>query len=389
MGEVFLADQLGPLGPVRPVALKRMRPALAHDQDLARRFLQEMGIAARLSHPNIAVTHDFGEVDGVYFMAMEYIDGAPLDRVLAAGALAVGPALLVAQRVAEALAHAHERSPPVVHQDVSPQNVMIGADGQIKLLDFGIAATEAAAQALLRAKAPYAAPEQLMGKAPERRFDLWALGVVLYEMLTGRRPFAGPTATDVLNQIQDRSVLPVEALAADTAAISPLIRRALDPVPERRWDSARAFAEACSVLLARQEDLAEKALIARIPAEQSRPQTVEATGTAAGIQPVETAETGEVADPPRWPRWPGQLAVVIAFMAAIAGGARIALRAEPLQNRKPVAVEPAKAPPPEPSTIAPKTEPPPAVAAKPTERAVRPPYPKGSRPAPTVIDADT
>ena len=208
MGEVFLADQLGPLGPLRPVALKRMRPALAHDAKIARRFLQEMGIAARLSHPYIAVTHDFGEVEGVYFMAMEYIEGAALDRILKGGALDVAPALLVAQRVAEALAHAHERVPPVVHQDVSPPNIMVGGDGQVKLVDFGIAAAEAATQDLLRVKAPYAAPEQLMGQAPERRFDLWALGVVLYEMLTGRRPFPGPKADDVLQQIEARAVLP-------------------------------------------------------------------------------------------------------------------------------------------------------------------------------------
>lgn len=280
MGEVFLADQMGPIGPVRPVALKRMRPPLARDPDLARRFVQEMSIAARLNHPHIAVTHDFGEVDGVYFMAMEYIDGAPLDRVLEEGALPVPAALLVAQRVAAALAHAHERAPPVVHQDVSPQNIMVGTRGEVKLLDFGIAAAEAVTQASLRAKAPYAAPEQLMGQPPERRFDVWALGVVLYEMLTGRRPFAGPGAKAVLDQIKARSLPPVEVLNPAAAAISPLIRRALDPRPHRRWASAREFSDACTVLLARRESAAEQSLASRVPDERSVADDPNATGTA-------------------------------------------------------------------------------------------------------------
>ncbi len=264
MGEVFLADQLGPLGPVRSVALKRMRPSLVHDAQLARRFLQEMRIAARLHHPHVAETHDFGEVDGVYFLAMEYIEGASLDVVLADGALPLAPALLIAQRIAEALAHAHSQTPPVVHQDVSPANIMLGHDGQVKLLDFGIAATERATQALLRVKAPYAAPEQLLGRPPERRFDLWALGVVLYEMLTGQRPFAGPTAAEVLDEIGRRAVLPVEALAPQAAEVSPLIRQALDPIPARRWASARSFATACANLLAGGEARARSALIERI-----------------------------------------------------------------------------------------------------------------------------
>ena len=294
MGEVFLADQLGPLGPVRPVALKRMHPTLAHDAVLARRFLQEMGIAARLNHSHIAVTHDFGEVEGVYFMAMEYIEGASLDRIIADGPLAVPSALLVARCIAEALAHAHDRPAPVVHQDVSPHNVMLGTQGQIKLLDFGIAAAEAASQEFLRAKAPYAAPEQLMGHPPERRFDLWALGVVLYEMLAGQRPFAGPGATDVLAQIKGGGILPIERLQPRAADVSPLIRRALDPVPERRWSSARAFAQACTTLLAGREGSAAQALILRIPAvPKHEADAGPPTATAAGVLEVDTPITGD------------------------------------------------------------------------------------------------
>ncbi|MEO1334860.1 MAG: serine/threonine-protein kinase [Myxococcota bacterium] len=268
MGEVFLADQLGPLGPVRPVALKRMQPTLAHDPAHARRFLQEMAIAARLNHPNIAVTHDFGEIEGVYYMAMEYIEGASMDQALEKGPLPIAAALQVTRQIAEALAHAHDRSPPVVHQDVSPHNIMIGTGGEVKLLDFGIAAAEAAAQDKLRVKAPYAAPEQLRGLPPQRHFDLWALGVVLYEMLTGRRPFSGTTAHEVIKQIEQRALIPVEALVPSAAGASQLIRRALNPRPSRRWDSAQAFADACELLLARREASAQQTLATR--AAQSR-----------------------------------------------------------------------------------------------------------------------
>ncbi|MEM7678764.1 MAG: serine/threonine-protein kinase, partial [Myxococcota bacterium] len=270
MGEVFLADQLGPLGPVRPVALKRMHPSLAHDPAYARRFLQEMAIAARLNHSNIAVTHDFGEIDGVYYMAMEYIDGASMDQVLDKGPIPIAAALLITRKIAEALAYAHERTPPVVHQDVSPHNIMLGTAGEVKLLDFGIAAAEAAAQDKLRVKAPYASPEQLRGLPPQRNFDLWALGIVLYEMLTGRRPFPGPAAKQVFAQIERRSLMPVEALVPSAAGASQLIRRALDLRGHRRWSSARAFAEACDLLLARREAEAQQILAAR--AKQSRPQ---------------------------------------------------------------------------------------------------------------------
>jgi serine/threonine-protein kinase len=249
MGEVFLADQLGPLGPVRPVALKRLLPGLADDEDSARLFLEEMGIAAQLNHPNIATTYDFGEVDRTYFLAMEYVEGLPLNRIIAAvGPLPVPVAVAIVLRVAEALEHAHKRpGGPVVHQDVSPHNVMISRDGAVKLLDFGIARAEAAAfgRGRIRGKAGYAAPEQLRGAAPDRRFDLFALGVVFYECLTGLRPFAHEDAMETLRAAEEKRYAPLEDGRPELLPFADVIGRALEPDPDERWLSAEAFRSAC------------------------------------------------------------------------------------------------------------------------------------------------
>ncbi len=251
MGEVFLADQLGPLGPVRPVALKRMLPGLAKDRDTARLFLEEMAIAAQLNHPNIATTYDFGEIEGDYFLAMEYVEGLSLNRIIAAlGPLPPPAALQIVKQIADALSYAHakrsEGRAPVVHQDVSPHNVMISREGGVKLLDFGIARAETAVHGgRVRAKAAYAAPEQLRGAAPDRRFDLWSLGVVLYECLTGRRPFEGDDLMAILAAAEARRHPPLSALRPEVEPFEELVTRALEPDPDRRWLGAEAFRAAC------------------------------------------------------------------------------------------------------------------------------------------------
>lgn len=245
MGEVFLADQLGPLGPVRPVALKRLLPRHTDDPQVVRLFLEEMGTAAQLSHPDIAVTYDFGEVDGVYFLAMEYVDGLPLDQLLSAkGRLPPDPVVAVGLAVCRALAHAHGRRAagapaPVVHQDVSPHNVIVARDGAAKLLDFGIARTEAAArQGSLRAKVRYAAPEQLRGAAPDRRFDVWGLGVTLYQALTGRLPFPQAELAERLRASERGAYPAVAEVCPEAAHLSGVVARALAPDPQDRFQSA-------------------------------------------------------------------------------------------------------------------------------------------------------
>ena len=253
MGEVFLADQVGPRGPVRPVALKRMLPRIARDPAAAQRFLDEMATAAQLNHPNIAITYDFGEIDGQYFIAMEYVEGLSLHQLLKAnGPLDLVDALMIATSVADALAYAHERKAPsgkiapVVHRDVSPHNIMVSTDGAVKLLDFGIARAEAAALGgKLEGKIAYAAPEQLQGDMADRRSDLWALGVVLYEALSGVRPFE---ATGPDEQIEAAMARRYEQLSLRRPQAKPLdaiIDRALEPNPDERWPNAESLRDAC------------------------------------------------------------------------------------------------------------------------------------------------
>jgi serine/threonine-protein kinase len=252
MGEVFLADQLGPLGPVRPVALKRMLPRFASDENALMMFLGEMGTAALLNHPNIATTYDFGEIDGVYFLAMEYVDGLPLNRILdAVGTIAPSEALYILRSIADALAHAHAlklptgEQRPVVHSDVTPHNIMVSSRGTVKLLDFGIARAEAmASKERARGKLGYAAPEQMRGAPTDRRFDLWAMGILLYEMLVGERPYRGDNPIEVLEQAEKRSFQQLRERKPDASELDPLLLRALEPDPPKRFSQAEDFVAA-------------------------------------------------------------------------------------------------------------------------------------------------
>lgn len=286
MGEVFLADQLGPRGPVRPVALKRVLPHFSQDDSAVDLFLSEMQTAAQLNHPNVATTYDFGEVDGVYFMAMEYVDGITLDALLEHhGRLTVPASLAIVRGIANALAHAHDAD--VIHQDVTPHNVMVSRQGKVKLLDFGIARAEAAlAPGGVRAKIAYAAPEQLSGSPPDRRFDLWALGVVLYEAVTGRRPFAAEDAAAVVRVATARQYVSIADAEPTASDLATLIDGALQPDPDRRWSTAESFGRGIEAAIAKRAAavpselavLVESALAAKPAVDLSE---TSATGVAA------------------------------------------------------------------------------------------------------------
>lgn len=303
MGEVFLADQLGPRGPVRPVALKRVLPRFVEDDAAVELFLSEMQTAAQLNHPNIATTYDFGEVDGVFFMTMEYVDGVTLDRLLAHHTrIAIPCALAIVGAICDALAHAHALG--LVHQDVTPHNVMVSRTGAVKLLDFGIARAEAAVlKAGVRAKIAYAAPEQLEGRAPDRRFDLWSLGVVLYEAIAGQRPFAEGDPNKVLALAKARRYLPLAGLVADAEDVVPVVDGALQPDPDHRWLSAEALGAAVRTASARRAAATERdlaALVAPVLAAAEKPDLSEtsATGVAAIDRAALAALEGGTTAPP-------------------------------------------------------------------------------------------
>src|SRR4029453_11751641 len=211
MGVVYRATDLRLQ---RSVALKLLPPQVAADRDRRSRFEREARAASALNHPNIVTVHEIDSADGVDFIAMELVEGETLDAAIARG-LAVDQALGYASQIGEGLAAAHAAG--IVHRDLKPRNVVVKPDGQIKVLDFGLAKRVAGglvdsaaptASAELRSAAgsalgtvAYMSPEQAEGKPVDARTDIFSFGIVLYEMLTGQRPFAGDSAAKVLSAI--------------------------------------------------------------------------------------------------------------------------------------------------------------------------------------------
>jgi eukaryotic-like serine/threonine-protein kinase len=253
-----------------PVAIKTLHPQLLGDPTLLERFKQEIRLARRISHPNVVRTHDLGEVDGVYFITMEYVDGTALDRLLAErGALPTEVVLAIGKQLCRALEVAHAQG--VVHRDIKPQNLVVDARGFLKVMDFGIARLVEGRQLSDRARAgggagltaegtiigtpEYMAPEQLLGRAIDGRADLYAAGAVLFECATGRRVFEGESfATLMLKQVQEPAPHPRSLNPGLPEPLADVILRALAKEPEARWPTAEAMYQALERI--------------RVPAEQ-------------------------------------------------------------------------------------------------------------------------
>ncbi len=254
MAELYVAHQVGIEGFEKIVALKRVLPHLGQDPQFVRMFLAEARIAAALDHPNIAHVTDIGESDGEYFFAMEYVHGANLLEVLRHGSnapLPLGCALTIVGGVAAALHHAHEhlgadgRPLGLVHRDVSPSNVMIAHSGAVKLTDFGIvraAARTSTTQGHTKGKAGYMSPEQCRGDRIDRRSDIFALGIVLYEATTGVRAFYAPNDYAILGRIAKADYIPPHEVVPDyPPALAQIIARALSKDPDHRHPTAEAL----------------------------------------------------------------------------------------------------------------------------------------------------
>ena len=243
MGLVHKARD-GRLG--RHVALKFLPPHLAAQPDAKQRFLLEARAAAALDHPNICTVHEIGLTeDGQPFIAMALYDAETLHARLARGALAVQDALAITLQVANGLTKAHEQG--VIHRDVKPSNIMLLADGMVKILDFGVARVADADAALddgsAVGTAAYMSPEQSRGDPVDFRTDVWSLGVVLYEMIAGTRPFTSDSTLALKHAVLTTEPLPARRLRANLPrAVDALLRKALNKVPEQRHTSMAQMA---------------------------------------------------------------------------------------------------------------------------------------------------
>jgi len=247
----------------RPVAVKLLNPAVVADSERRNRFVQEARAAAALNHPAIAQVYDIDEADGRLFIVMEYIVGRSVGRLITDRELDLLSAVEIALQVAEGLAAAHEEG--ILHRDIKSDNIMVTRDGHAKLLDFGLAklmepgAAEAAFPAdplrtltrepgrtlpgLVIGTVPYMSPEQARGRNLDARSDLFSLGIVLYEMVTGELPFKGDTPLDTMHAIAYEEARPVTIVRRNLSPqVHRIVSRCLRKRPEDRYPDARALA---------------------------------------------------------------------------------------------------------------------------------------------------
>ncbi|HEX9050082.1 MAG TPA: serine/threonine-protein kinase [Anaeromyxobacter sp.] len=258
MAEVFAAVRRGD-PPGRYYAVKRILPTLAEDRELVRMFLDEARLVVQLAHPGIVPVHELGRQETGYYIAMDYVAGrdlrALIDRARRAGErLPVSLCAHVVWRVADALDHAHRRRDArgtelrVVHRDVSPANVLVGFDGSVRIIDFGIAQASIRSgphRAVLRGKFAYMSPEMVRGLPVDRRSDVFSLGVVLHELLTGERLFYGPSELAVMERVRAADVRPPSARnPAVSSALDAVVLRALARDPEARYAWASELRDA-------------------------------------------------------------------------------------------------------------------------------------------------
>jgi serine/threonine-protein kinase len=296
MAEVFLARVEGVGGFSRQVVLKRLDAAVARDPDAVTLFLDEARTASRLHHQHIAQVFDFGHDDDGYFLAMEYLDGADARTLVRAAGVAmpVGAAVAITSAAALGLHHAHELA--VIHRDVTGGNVFVTYDGAVKVIDFGIARaadrTTRTRDGVVRGTVAYMSPEQVQGFVLDRRSDLFSLGVVLYELVTGRRPFDDPGNSElvVMKRIEAGVHTSPRSLRRDLpGALDDLIERLLEIDPALRPASGEVLASALDA-------------IARMPAPElgryvrsiaPQPATAEGPATTPDVSGVETTREAE------------------------------------------------------------------------------------------------
>lgn len=254
MAEIFLAQQAGLEGFQKTVVIKRIRSHLSTQSSFVRMFLNEAKLAAQLNHPNIVQIYDLGKIGDSYFIAMEYIVGRDMRRIIPKAEEMGIPfpmvyALKIASSVCEGLYYAHQKADSfgnplnIVHRDVTPENIFVSFDGTVKVLDFGIAKAagqlEQTKAGQIKGKVSYMSPEQCLGKPLDCRSDIFSLGIVLYEWLTGFRLFTADSDLAILRSIVDGKVYPPSYFRADIPQqVEAILMRALEKDREKRYQSA-------------------------------------------------------------------------------------------------------------------------------------------------------
>ncbi|KFE62706.1 protein kinase domain-containing protein [Hyalangium minutum] len=261
MAETWRARLLAAAGITKPVLIKRILPEYGTDDAFISMFISEARISATLSHGNIAQVHDFGELDGEYFLAMEYVDGQPLHRILkrarVAGfdALPLPLATFIALEMCRGLHYAHTRTDDsgkplgIVHRDISPDNVLVSYEGQVKLVDFGIAKARlqrgfSTEPGVVKGKYLFFSPEQARGEEVDGRTDVWATAVVLYEMLCGRLPVEGPEYAALPKLLAGAFPRPSMLRSEIPRELDALVMKALALNKAQRFESSHAFGDA-------------------------------------------------------------------------------------------------------------------------------------------------
>jgi serine/threonine-protein kinase len=382
MGVVYLAHdpEIG-----RPVAIKTVRAAAIggeSTQEIEARFQKEAKLAGRLQHPNIVTVYDVGRAGETLFIAMEYVDGKPLTRYLGApDSFPLAVKVAIVRQVAEALGHAHERG--VLHRDVKPGNILVGTDGRVKVTDFGIGKfTGATTSELTRTghmvgSPAYMSPEQVRGDKLDGRSDLFSLGIVLYELLTGARPFPGESITTLVYQILHTEPRdPLEWKSDLPVATREVIARLLAKAPEKRPADAREFVHELARIekIQRESEVTRRAIRAGAPVAASVVDRAAGSpaATAPAPPPVPTVPVPPAPAPAGPPRRSGYPLVLIALAILVAATLYL------LRQRREGSVEAAAAAP------AVTAAPAPTFAAAPTPAAVPTAAPS---PEPTLAES--
>jgi len=283
MGEVFRVRHLIS---DRIEAMKVLLSASSSSQDMLDRFTREIRVLAALNHPNIAALHTAFRHENQLVMIMEYVDGQDLRRHLASG-ITVDQAVEYTRQVLMALDYAHSRS--VIHRDIKPSNIMLTLDGRVKLLDFGIALATPDPRLTMTGAVVgsmhYIPPEQIYGEQPDERSDLYAMGVTLYEMLTGKLPIEGANYPQVIAaHLQHRPVAAHLVNPRIPEALSAVVMKALDKEKRDRWQSAKEFLQAL--------DAAYPGTAARVHVASVSPVPAVATPVPAAATPVPASGAG-------------------------------------------------------------------------------------------------